>query len=555
MKGKIILLISVLFFLGFGFCKGQINWQWVVQSKDSTIQDGGVVAVDKNNNVYLSGGFEATLTQNTLIFGKDSITTPFAQDFLAKFDPNGKVIWLRTSRLNSANSTSWGGALTTDNHSNVYEAGGMTDTLFFGTQMLVGNMFLVKFDSNGKVLWANAETGPAPNSLATDSYNNVYMSGYYNDTAYYGTHKLIPYSYYNIFLVKYDSSGNLKWATQAVADSGASDDFSYSVFTDKNNQVYITGYSTSARLRFGSKVLIKPGAFLAKYDSSGNAIWAKTLWQGWAAAGTINSSNHIYITGGFMDTVIVGKDTLRSNNRGSLSVIKCDTTGNIIWAKQSKPINFRTQSGGAAIASDNCDNVVVAGACTPATITVDTLTLTTIIEPLGSADETFLIKFDSAGSPLGGQAFPNGGDDYMYLATDNYNNIIYGLDLGYENMILGSDTVYMQSSVESEAAIKFSIGTSCNSIETSVGTIRKINEIKVFPNPSNGQFTLSLSNFSEKFNVEIYNIMGQKVYSQLSTFNSQVSINLSSQPNGVYLYRVITENGGLVGEGKTVIEK
>ncbi len=32
-------------------------------------------------------------------------------------------------------------------------------------------------------------------------------------------------------------------------------------------------------------------------------------------------------------------------------------------------------------------------------------------------------------------------------------------------------------------------------------------------------------------------------------------INLSEQPNGVYFYRVIKEDGGLAGDGKVVIEK
>jgi len=33
------------------------------------------------------------------------------------------------------------------------------------------------------------------------------------------------------------------------------------------------------------------------------------------------------------------------------------------------------------------------------------------------------------------------------------------------------------------------------------------------------------------------------------------SIDLSSEPDGLYLYRVITQDGGLVGEGKLIIQK
>jgi len=80
-------------------------------------------------------------------------------------------------------------------------------------------------------------------------------------------------------------------------------------------------------------------------------------------------------------------------------------------------------------------------------------------------------------------------------------------------------------------------------------------QLKIYPNPNNGQFTLSLSNVTENCNVEIYNMLGEKVYSQLTNNNSQLTINLSGQAQGVYLYRVISDNGDLVGEGKLVIAK
>lgn len=78
--------------------------------------------------------------------------------------------------------------------------------------------------------------------------------------------------------------------------------------------------------------------------------------------------------------------------------------------------------------------------------------------------------------------------------------------------------------------------------------------VHVYPNPNNGRFTLSLSNVSMACNTEIYNVLGEKVYTEpLSLTNN--TINLSGQPSGVYLYRVITETGNLVGEGKVVVQQ
>ncbi|HTB32290.1 MAG TPA: T9SS type A sorting domain-containing protein, partial [Bacteroidia bacterium] len=79
--------------------------------------------------------------------------------------------------------------------------------------------------------------------------------------------------------------------------------------------------------------------------------------------------------------------------------------------------------------------------------------------------------------------------------------------------------------------------------------------IKVYPNPSNGVFTLQWSVASDESSVEVYNVLGQQVYGKQAVIrNSQFVIELN-QPSGVYLYRVIANSGEVIGEGKLVIEK
>jgi len=91
-----------------------------------------------------------------------------------------------------------------------------------------------------------------------------------------------------------------------------------------------------------------------------------------------------------------------------------------------------------------------------------------------------------------------------------------------------------------------------------VETIKNISSITIYPNPSNGIFQLKITNYELGNNntVEVYNILGEKVYShQLLISNSQFLIDLSSQPNGIYLYRVTSETGNLIGEGKLEVQK
>ncbi len=81
---------------------------------------------------------------------------------------------------------------------------------------------------------------------------------------------------------------------------------------------------------------------------------------------------------------------------------------------------------------------------------------------------------------------------------------------------------------------------------------KNLNDITVYPNPTNGQFTVLSSVGSGQLSVEIYNVLGEKVYSQLNIQNSTFGINISSEPNGIYLIRILDKDGNLVGMKKVV---
>ena len=112
------------------------------------------------------------------------------------------------------------------------------------------------------------------------------------------------------------------------------------------------------------------------------------------------------------------------------------------------------------------------------------------------------------------------------------------------------------------------IGSFGNGIEmgllkapTSINELKVENgELKVYPNPSNGIFNIQMDNAqwamdNEKVQVEVYNVLGEKVYSSvLSIVNSPLSIDLSKQVTGIYLYRVIDETGKCIGSGKLIKE-
>ncbi len=77
---------------------------------------------------------------------------------------------------------------------------------------------------------------------------------------------------------------------------------------------------------------------------------------------------------------------------------------------------------------------------------------------------------------------------------------------------------------------------------------------KLYPNPNHGSFTVELQNAAtEKSYLTVYNVLGEKVY-QGTLSADKTEINLGSQATGMYLYRILDENGKVISTGKLMIQ-
>ena len=80
---------------------------------------------------------------------------------------------------------------------------------------------------------------------------------------------------------------------------------------------------------------------------------------------------------------------------------------------------------------------------------------------------------------------------------------------------------------------------SCTECEVvNVPEIEKKNPT-IYPNPATNNFTINLGN-DEKANIQLFNIVGQQVYSETITGTAQV--NVSNLNSGVYMLK-INQNG------------
>lgn len=72
-----------------------------------------------------------------------------------------------------------------------------------------------------------------------------------------------------------------------------------------------------------------------------------------------------------------------------------------------------------------------------------------------------------------------------------------------------------------------------------IDPIDNTKELKVYPNPNNGNFTIELANFENRVDVYIFNSLGLKVYQLEATDQTNYTVNLPEINRGIYFIKVI----------------
>jgi len=392
------------------------NWLWVKQAGGTDYNTGCGIAIDSSGKSYVTGLFSGTAS-----FGSTTLTSSGSTDiFIAKLDSSGNWLWAKKA---GGTSPDYSWSIATDSLGNSYVTSYFWGTASFGDITLNSSggsdIFVVKLDSSGNWLWVKQAGGTGYDEsygITTDSSGNSYVTGLFSGTASFGNITLTNSGYADIFVAKLDSSGNWLWAKQA---GGTSDDYCYSIAIDSSGNSYVTGYF-SGTASFGNITLESSGyndIFVVKLDSSGNWLWAKQaggIDYDESYGITTDSSGNSYVTGCFQGTASFGNTNLISNGYNDIFVAKLDSSGNWLWAQKAGGTDW---DEGIGIATDSSGNSYVTG-CFSGTASFGNITLTSN----GSAD-IFVAKLDSSGNWLWAQKA--GGTDWdkgISIATDFSGN-------------------------------------------------------------------------------------------------------------------------------------
>jgi len=180
------------------------------------------------------------------------------------------------------------------------------------------DIFVVKFDIDGKQLWAKqygTNEFDSANDVVLDSAGNIYITGH-TDGSLDGT-TVVKLS--DIFMMKLDSDGKELWVRQYGSPEGH--EIAHAIDIDAAGNLYVTGDSSGDIDGQVSKG--QHDIFIFKMDADGNKIWSRLEGSekqdhgndiavtaegniyisgetegSWGDQSPAGFSNHLYLTGG-----------------------------------------------------------------------------------------------------------------------------------------------------------------------------------------------------------------------------------------------------------------
>lgn len=408
---------------------GNVLWAKSYTFSPPTLFGGGVgkcINTDAAGNVYIAGYYFTSLVigTNTLI-AQDSGST--GDVYIAKLDASGNVLWAKSAGGAQGDGVN---SITVDASGNVYITGIFRSRYMrFGSGITLFNpnatssnfwtntdIYVAKYDASGNPQWAKntSNSGGGFNegkSITTDAAGNILVAGtYYLPSIAFGTNTLTGSGAVNLFVVKYDNSGNVIWAKSAVsAGSGSINHTATGITADATNNVYITGANGASTLTIGSVVLANSsGAYVAKLDPSGNCQWANSIIGNAYGTGITNAGGNVFVTGYFdgmncsFGTATVANTNTAGNNE-DIFVAKYNSAGTFSWAAGAGG-NFRDIPSGISV--DPAGNANITGYTTNAALSFGTLSLTCT----GSYNDIFIAKM---GNLSGVEEFNKGNDQVV----------------------------------------------------------------------------------------------------------------------------------------------
>lgn len=512
------------------FVSGQIEWAYPIEG--GALGSHNSMCVDSDGNVYVTGYFNGTIDIDPG-GGSHFLTSNGSSDiYIMKLNNFGDFVWAYSFGGSLADN---GMTIDVDSQNNVYFSGSYTGTADFDPDSTTFNLssngeddiFILKLDSQGNFIWAHSIGGignDSGTSIATDQFNNVFLTGYFHDTVDFnpsGTnYSLSSVGDEDIFLIKYDSDGNYNWANR-IGDSAGNWYSNLTIDLDGNS--IITGAIIGGPLK---------SIYVQKFDPNGNSLWANDDFgnsHGHGQSVDTDLLGNIYVTGGYNGSIDLdpGISNLyaTSNGYADLFIQKLSPEGNLIWAKSiggsindlSKSI-YVTELGELYITGFFSDTVDF----NPGAANYDL-----IADDLG---DIFILKLLTNGNFEWAHSFEGPEFDTGFTITADVTGAIYLAGHFNNSVNIGSNI----TTTGIWAGFITKLGSTFH--EFNFPTLKSV---YIFPNPSSGLVNVEFKNV-DNAEIEIYNTYGQRIRHIDEIEETSIPIELDEMA-GIYFF--IVRNG------------
>jgi len=357
-----IFLTTFLFGLSLSAQTSHVDWAYRIGGESVISSTKGInLTIDEQGNTFVIGCFFGTVNFDP--HGMHEIESKSGwNNFVAKYNDSGSLLWA----LSLGKTDNERGTIAIDKEGNIVVSVYYEYSINHNPFGLTGTgMVLAKFDVSGAILWAYLLDNNIKidgNSTTFDKHGNINISGYFTDTANFGTnatHVLTSNGNRDIFIAKYNATGALLWVNGIGGDGF---DMGYSIAVDKNDNVLVLG-SFSETVNFdphGIYNLTSNGSvdiFMAKYNDTGALVWAHSIGSSkgdWGYSIATDTDGNVFIIGSIQDTINIdpyGTHYLSvSDGTWDYFLAKYNDTGSLLWAHQYKGnhsiINLSTDQEG-----------------------------------------------------------------------------------------------------------------------------------------------------------------------------------------------------------------
>ncbi|MCC6410116.1 MAG: T9SS type A sorting domain-containing protein [Saprospiraceae bacterium] len=507
--------------------------------------------VSGNGEVYSLGAMFSSLilTPNDTLFNNNNV----GDFFVMKTNRDGDFQWkalIKTTGSAPILDYEIAAKIAGDAAGNVYVCGNL-----YGGGVNFGNgitltktcfpscreLFLVKYNSIGVAQWAKIieaenDSRHKIGGLACDETGSVLLTGTYGGSAIkFGD---APFDYINLpgtgfFLARFNSDGDPVWVKFLESNSNSAE--AVAMCISPTQRVYVTGTYVNGDLAFEPGVTLPMysgnNAFVARFDLSGNAVWAQNLNSPnlWRVNDIVaDADQFVYIACRYFAELNTGDNPLEITSGLNSAIIAMET--NTIQVPVTVNSEFNDDVF-TAIDVIPGGEFYTAGIFNSPELEIAGQTLTNN----GCSDLVFLegrfdgldiaYKYGGTGceyiqNPLSANAV--GLDELGFLYVQgNYSN---GLDLG-GFVTIGSGMFL--------ARLNTSIISTDEPVEPT--------PFEVMPNPNNGTFTLQSKSGDLEGILRVFDASGKLHYEKtISGINQNFNLDLST---GVYMFTLTSKEG------------